>query len=863
MVDQGLDAVDKSNSADLQKDASGIASANSNSSKDSYTITIERLPVKLAGKYNFVFQYYYQNPDQPQSTPILGPPSATYSVELDVPCIATTPTNVLTTGGFYSYEVKWDKPTFVSYADTIVYESNSNVFSPTSKVVYVGTANQCNILTSDLLPKYVYVVHRDMFKQSCIAGLVVGPITIKDPIVVDANPPINTFTVGTVTVQDDPDGLFTFNKKILFSWTANADVSTYGYQIRFRRLGTTDYTYMSVPGRTVTSTYLYGMKSGQTYQIAVSTYDQFGNTNTSDYKAYPDIVIPASTSLAADVAISAGDMKLGYGIGGDNANKGLYLGPENYWYIIGNTTASSAARLSVGGATDKLVWDGTNLAVTGNLTARGGSFTGNILLASANASIFNGTINAAGNLTGDGFALNATGLKVQNGTKFVTLDATNGQITANAGSIASWQLSSTGLSNNNARISSTGYIELGGEATDNIIRIDANDTTNRLWIGKNSGATAPFRVTKEGVLYATGAVLSSMTIGSTLSDGTSLTTIRNGAASGATAAQGGNGVTLKANKTIESIIAGTGLVLKSGGTNPVIIDNSGLKMNNGTVDTLVLDASTGSAVFRGTIYATASEVAGKITAASGSIGNWSISAAGWLTNGNTTLGSASANYALLSTDKYIGGSAFFASSTSVKSQFDGGFLAGNAATSLSVSDTGEFTISSTCGAAKIYPNLTIGLASTNTLTVNATPTFGASTTFNSSIIASGANSASTLTASPNVYMTTGGEIRKTSGSSIRYKKDVVDIKTVNYLDPTKLYDLPVRAFKFKEEFTSEDDSRYNKLMPGFIAEEVEQFYPIAADYDANGVEKWNSQIMIPAMLSLIQDLKTRLDALQA
>jgi hypothetical protein len=542
MRDPGLDGVDRSNSADLQKDASGIATANALSSKDSYTITIEKLPVKLTGKYNFVFQYYYVNPDETQSTPVLGPPSATYTIELEIPCIATAPTNVTTAGGFYSYQVKWDMPTFASYADTIVYESNTNSFSPSSKVVYVGTSNQCNILTSDLLPKYVYVVHRDMFRQSCIAGFVAGPIVIKDPITVDANPPTNDFTVGTATVQDDPDGLFTFNKKVLFNWTANTDESTYGYQIRFRRVGTTDYTYMSVPGRTTTSTYLYGVKAGQTYEIGVSTYDQFGNTNVSDWKSYPNIVIPASTSLAADVAITAGDMKMGYGIGGDNANKGLYLGPENYWYIQGNTTASSAARLSVGGTNDKLLWDGTNLSVTGNLTARSGSFTGNILLASTNASIYNGTINSAGNLTGNGFALNATGLKVANGTNSITLDAANGQITANAGNIAGWQLTTNGFSNNNARLNSlTGSLELGGANTDDIVRLDANDANFRMWIGKNSSATAPFKVSKSGVLTASGAIITgnssfagTLTVGTQLSDGTTIDTVKQNALQGIT-----------------------------------------------------------------------------------------------------------------------------------------------------------------------------------------------------------------------------------------------------------------------------------------------------------------------------------------
>ncbi len=622
MRDPGLDGVDRSNSADLQKDTSGIASANAIASKDSYTITIENLPVKLAGKYNFVFQYYYVNPDQAQSTPVLGPKSATYSIELEVPCVATAPTNVVTSGGFYSYQVKWDAPTFVSYADTIVYESDTNSFSPTSKVVYVGTSNQCNILTSDLNSKYVYVVHRDMFKQSCIAGYVAGPIVIKDPITVDANPPTNNFTVGNATVQDDPDGLFTFNKKVLFNWTENTDTSTYGYQIRFRRVGTTDYTYMSVPGRTVTSTYLYGVKAGQTYEIGVSTYDQFGNTNTSDWKSYPNIVIPASTSLAADVAITAGDMKMGYGIGGDNANKGLYLGPENYWYIQGNTTASSAARLSVGGTNDKLVWDGTNLSVTGNLTARAGTFSGNILLSSTNASIYNGTINAAGNLTGNGFALNATGLKVASGSNSVTIDASNGQITANAGTIGGWSLTDSLLNQNNARLSSTGYIELGGANTDNIIRLDANDASYRLWIGRNSSATAPFKVSKEGVLTASGAIITgnssfsgTLTVGAQLSDGTTIDTVKtkayqgvSDAAAAAATASSASSTAATANSTANSAynkaVAAQNDATAAATAAQAAADAAALKMSASDINT-VLDANTtvinGSRVTTGTI----------------------------------------------------------------------------------------------------------------------------------------------------------------------------------------------------------------------------------------------------------------------
>ena len=654
MRDYGLDGGDSAvTSADLQLNNASASTAASITSKDSYSITIENLPVKLNGKYNFVFQYYYENPDKTQSTPILGPVSATYSVSPTIQDLSTTPTNVTATGGFYSYQLKWDTPTFVSYGDTIVYESDTNSFNSSSKVVYAGTANQCTILTSDLISKYVYVVHRDMFLDANKKGTVVGPITIQDPIAVDSNPPTNTFSVGTTTVQDDPDGLFTFNKKILFTWTENTDATTYGYQIRFRRLGTTDYTYMSAPGKSTVSTYLYGVKAGQTYEIAVTTYDQFGNINTSDWKSYSNIVIPASTSLQADVAITAGDMKLGYGIGGDNANKGLYLGPENYWYVQGNTTASSAARLSIGGTSDKMVWDGTNLAITGNLTARAGTFTGNILMATSNASIYNGTINSSGNLTGNGFALNSTGLKVANGTNSVTIDAANGRIIANAGTIGGWSLTDTLLNQNNARISSTGFIELGVSNTDNIIRIDANDATYRMWIGRNSSTTAPFKVTKEGILYASGAIISgnstfsgTISVGAALSDGGTIGDVKTTAATAnstantanstantaynkAVAAQdtadlkvaaanvadaiNNNVTTISGAKITTGTLSLNKLEVVGNTSYGIAIDTSGIRGYNAGTQTFNL-SSTGSLI-----------MSGEITATNGYIGGFSLS----------------------------------------------------------------------------------------------------------------------------------------------------------------------------------------------------------------------------------------------
>jgi hypothetical protein len=105
--------------------------------------------------------------------------------------------------------------------------------------------------------------------------------------------------------------------------------------------------------------------------------------------------------------------------------------------------------------------------------------------------------------------------------------------------------------------------------------------------------------------------------------------------------------------------------------------------------------------------------------------------------------------------------------------------------------------------------------------------------------------------------TSNDEILYTAQSSIRYKKDVVDLIGVEELNPKKLLDLPVRAFRYKDGYlTNPLDSRYEKLMPGFIAEEVEQYYPLAAEYqdDTTIIDNWNERMIIPGMLALIQDL---------
>jgi hypothetical protein len=120
---------------------------------------------------------------------------------------------------------------------------------------------------------------------------------------------------------------------------------------------------------------------------------------------------------------------------------------------------------------------------------------------------------------------------------------------------------------------------------------------------------------------------------------------------------------------------------------------------------------------------------------------------------------------------------------------------------------------------------------------------------------------STIASSANLCIGSNERIYRSTSSSQRYKTDIQDIQTES-LNPEKLYDLPVREFKFKEGYLVEEDPRINTFVPGFIAEEVAEIYPIACEYDNGEPENWNIRFMVPAMLKLIQDQKKEIEALK-
>lgn len=105
---------------------------------------------------------------------------------------------------------------------------------------------------------------------------------------------------------------------------------------------------------------------------------------------------------------------------------------------------------------------------------------------------------------------------------------------------------------------------------------------------------------------------------------------------------------------------------------------------------------------------------------------------------------------------------------------------------------------------------------------------------------------------------TSGQITTTS-SSERYKENITD-ELDDDLNPEKLYDLPVKQYNYKTEYS--DIELVAGTQIGIIAEDIEKYYPNALIRNNEGeAESWQDRIMIPAMLKLIQQQKEEIDEL--
>jgi len=121
---------------------------------------------------------------------------------------------------------------------------------------------------------------------------------------------------------------------------------------------------------------------------------------------------------------------------------------------------------------------------------------------------------------------------------------------------------------------------------------------------------------------------------------------------------------------------------------------------------------------------------------------------------------------------------------------------------------------------------------------------------------------STSANTSNTRMDSDGRTRRSTASSARFKEGIVDIASVADMAPSKLLSIPVRAFKFKADYLDPTDNRSGMMVPGLVAEEVAEHYPIAADHSDGEIENWNERFIIPGMLALVQDLHARVMVLE-
>jgi hypothetical protein len=293
-------------------------------------------------------------------------------------------------------------------------------------------------------------------------------------------------------------------------------------------------------------------------------------------------------------------------------------------------------------------------------------------------------------------------------------------------------------------------------------------------------------------------------------------------------------------------IAANGITVYSGSSPSsgarVVLNSAGLAgFNSGGSATFSISASTGAAVFSGSV--TGSTITGGTLNIGG---NAIIDASGFLTaTGATITGTINAGSGA------IGG--FTIAST---------FLSGSGGFTLNSNGTIDGGNSNTLFYG--FVNVGGGSPTGDRFQVNGTSNFNGTLTgldirANGELYAAGHST--TANAANGYVFTTGGRIARSTASSARYKENIVDLSQVPELDPKKLLDLPVRAFTYKEGELPETDDRYQQLIPGFIAEEVDAIYPIAADY-FNGPESWNDRMIVPALLSLVQDLYKRIEKLE-
>lgn len=112
-----------------------------------------------------------------------------------------------------------------------------------------------------------------------------------------------------------------------------------------------------------------------------------------------------------------------------------------------------------------------------------------------------------------------------------------------------------------------------------------------------------------------------------------------------------------------------------------------------------------------------------------------------------------------------------------------------------------------------------------------------------------------------VYRNGSGYLTNTSSNA--YKKNLERALTSEDVEPW--YTLPIYHGSFKEEYCKPGDLYYGEHLPLFTVDDIEKICPEANFHNLDGTLDdcmWDSNVIIPIMLKMIQDQKTRIDVLE-
>jgi hypothetical protein len=308
-------------------------------------------------------------------------------------------------------------------------------------------------------------------------------------------------------------------------------------------------------------------------------------------------------------------------VNSNTGNKGLYFDDSNYWYL----NAANSARLKVGGSNSNyLYWDGNTFAIDGNITARQGTFSGNVSIASG-GSLYSGTLTPQGALSGSGYILNNLGLTFNSSTTngITTINGSTGLLTTASANIGGWNVNSSSInktsnqgtitldsSNSQIRASSASY-------TAGIAAPDLNNEADIvIWAGGPRSTSSNFYVQANGTVVMKSAIITGYAsadavAGLAKTDMSNVTTIDGGKiTTGTIKSQNHSGT----NDGSDFSTAGTAINLTGGG-----ISAKNFRLTSG-----------GDAFFNGTVFSNISLSAPSITG--GTIGAATITVSNQITS---------------------------------------------------------------------------------------------------------------------------------------------------------------------------------------------------------------------------------------